>query len=171
MTNTKKQAQEANGKDQGKEGPVFSVNSLYVKDVSFEAPRVPHVFQEEWQPKLDFDLQMSSKKLDEKQGDIYEVVVHLTVKVNLKDDKPAFIVEVQQAGVFTVGGFPEDALKQILSTACPSVLYPYAREAVSNMVQRGGFPQLLLPPINFEAMYAQHVASKEGSEEKEKSAK
>ena len=157
------------GQEKSKDNPVFSVNSIYVKDLSFEAPRTPYVFNEEWHPKLDFDLQMSSNKLDEKE-DLYEAIIHLTVKVNLteeqetkkdKEEKSAFLIEVQQAGVFTVHGFPEDVLKQILSTACPSVLYPYAREAISNLVQRGGFPQLILPPINFEAMYAQHLAQEE----------
>ncbi len=150
-----------NGHDQSAEnGPIFSVNSIYVKDISFEAPGTPHIFNEEWQPKLDFDLQMGSKLLAESEG-IHEVVLHLTVTVKLKDDKPAFVIDVKQAGVFTVLGFTPEILKQILSTACPTVLFPYAREAVANLVQRGGFPQLILPPINFEAMYAQHLSKEE----------
>lgn len=153
-------ANDANGghdHDKAEDGPIFSVNSIYVKDVSFEAPRVPHVFNEEWQPKLDFDLQMASNVLSEEEG-IYEVALHLTVTVTLKD-KPAFLIEVKQAGVFTALGFEPQDLKQILSTACPTVLFPYARETISNLVQRGGFPQLILPPINFDAMYAEQANS------------
>lgn len=147
-----------NGHGGKEEGPLFAINSIYVKDLSFEAPRSPHVFNEDWQPKLDFDLQMGSNVLSEKEG-IYEVVLHLTLTVNLKEDKPAFLIEVQQAGVFTALHFPPEILKQVLSTTCPTVLFPYARETISNLVQRGGFPQLVLPPINFDAMYAQSAQS------------
>lgn len=151
-----------NGKEQKPEGPTFNVNSIYIKDVSFESPNAPSIFNMDWQPKVDFDLQMSSEAVDEAQG-LYEVVLHLTVTVKLKEDTTGFLTEVQQAGIFMLQGFEPDVIKQVLSTACPTVLFPYAREAVSSLVQRGGFPQLILPPINFEAMYAHHLS--QGSEE------
>jgi len=154
-----------NGYDQSPAGPLFTVNTVYVKDISFESPSVPTIFNAEWQPKVDFDLQMAQTPLKDQNGQeqegLYEVVIHLTSTVKLADDTTAFLIEVQQAGIFVVQGFDSEATKHILSTACPTVLFPYARETVSNLVQRGGFPQLLLPPINFEAMYAQHLAQQQ----------
>ncbi len=157
MAATKQPNQKANGHDQAPTGPVFTVNSVFIKDASFESPNAPKIFNAEWQPKVDFDLQMSQNVIQEEEG-LFEVVIHLTSTVKLADDTVAFLIEVQQAGIFVVKGFDGEATKHILATACPTVLFPYARETVSNLVQRGGFPQLLLPPINFEAMYAQHLA-------------
>jgi preprotein translocase subunit SecB len=134
--------------------PVFSVNSIYIKDLSFESPNAPDIFNAEWQPKVDFDLQMATKVLNEAEG-LHEVVIHITVTVKVQEDTTAFLIDVQQAGIFIVHKFEEEVSNQILLITCPTVLFPYARETVSNLVQRGGFPQLLLPPINFEAMYAQ----------------
>ena len=141
--------------------PIFNVHSIYLKDSSFEAPHSPQIFNEEWKPKIDFDLQMGSQILSEVEG-IYEVVLSVTVTAKLGEgetEKPAFLVEIQQAGVFTVQNLPEESVKQILATTCPTVLFPYARETVSNLATRGGFPQLVLPPINFEAMYEHHIAT------------
>jgi preprotein translocase subunit SecB len=146
-----------NGQAKGSNEPIFNVNVIYVKDLSFESPNVPAIFNSEWQPKVDFDLQMGSNIIDEKEG-LHEVVVHLTVTVKLKEESTGFLIDVKQAGIFVVKGFDSDTTKHILSTACPTVLFPFARETVSNLVQRGGFPQLVLPPINFDAMYAQHLA-------------
>lgn len=142
-----------NGHDQTN-GPVFSINNIYVKDLSFESPNAPEIFNSEWQPNVDFDLQMGVKVLNEDEG-IHEVTLHITVTVKVQESTTAFLIEVQQAGIFIVHRFEEEIRDQVLSITCPTVLFPYARETVSNLVQRGGFPQLLLPPINFEAMYAQ----------------
>lgn len=166
MTAKDQPINKTNGRDQTANGPVFTVNTIYVKDASFESPSVPQIFNAEWQPKVDFDLQMNNTPLKEQEG-LYEVVIHLTSTVKLADDTTAFLIEVQQAGIFVIQGFDSEATKHILSTACPSVLFPYARESVSNLVQRGGFPQLLLPPINFEAMYAQHLAQAQTDQTKE----
>lgn len=157
MTAENQPIKKPNGHDQSSSGPIFTVNSVYIKDASFESPNVPKIFDADWQPKVDFDLQMAQDLIKEDEG-LYEVVIHLTSTVKLADDTTAFLIEVKQAGIFTVQGFEGEAVKHILATACPTVLFPYARETVSNLVQRGGFPQLLLPPINFEAMYAQHLA-------------
>lgn len=135
------------------QGPVFNVHNIYVKDLSLESPNAPEIFNVEWDPKVDFDLQLASDLLSE-ADEIYEVTLHLTVTVKLKDEKTAFLVDVKQAGIFTLQGFPEDVLKQVIGITCPTVIFPYARETISSQVQRAGFPQLLLPTINFEAMYA-----------------
>ena len=141
-----------NGKD---DGPTFSVHNVYVKDISFEGPNSPSVFSEKWQPKLDFDLQMGHQSLAD---GIYEVVLNVTVNVKLgESEKVAFIIEVQQAGVFSINGFSDEQVEQVLATTAPGILFPYVRETVSSCVTRGGFPQLVLPPMNFDAMYHNHL--------------
>ena len=141
----------------------FVVHNVYVKDVSFEAPNTPHVFSVEWNPKLDFDMEMGHTTLAD---GVYEVLINVTVKVDLepteemikkdpkKEPETAFLVEVKQAGIFSLQGVGDgEKIEHILSTIAPSILFPYIREAVSNLVTKGGFPQLILPPMNFEAMY------------------
>jgi len=153
-------AAKANGNDFHPQDPTFNVHSVYLKDLSFEAPHSPQVFQEEWKPKIDFDLQMGSVVLSEADS-IYEVVLSVTVTAKLgeeKNEKTPFLIEVKQAGVFTVKNFSAEQLKQILATTCPTVLFPYVREAISSLATKGGFPQLILPPLNFDAMYAQHAS-------------
>lgn len=143
-------------------GPTFNVHNIYVKDLSLESPHSPEIFNEEWDPKVDFDLQLSNHVLSEPEA-IHEVVMHLTVTVKLKNEKTAFLIEVKQAGIFSIPGFSPEILDQILGITCPGVIFPYARETITNTVMRAGFPQLLLPTINFEAMYAhrQENAKKE----------
>ncbi len=151
MTDTAK----GNGSDPHAHDPIFNVHNIYLKDLSFEAPHSPQVFQEDWRPKIDFDLQMEPHVLSDAES-LYEVVLNVTVTAKLgeeKTEKTAFLIEVKQAGIFTVKNFSEEQQKQILATACPTVLFPYVREAVSNLATRGGFPQLILPPLNFDALY------------------
>jgi preprotein translocase subunit SecB len=129
----------------------FAVNKVFTKDVSFESPRAPEVFTKEFRPKMDVNLATEVTRLDE---EIYEVV--LTVNVEVKqEDQVAFLVELKQAGIFVVGGFEQAELDAMLGAYCPNVLFPFAREAVSDLAVRGGFPQLLLEPVNFDALYAQ----------------
>lgn len=152
-------AAQPNGHDSQPTDVVFNVHSVYLKDLSFEAPHTPEIFNEEWKPKIDFDLQMQSKMLSESEF-IYEVVLHVTVTIKLgegEQEKSALLIDLQQAGAFTIRNVPEAAVQQILATACSNVLFPYARETISNLATRGGFPQLVLPPINFDAMYAHHA--------------
>lgn len=147
--------------------PAFNVHSIYTKDLSFEAPHSPQIFNTEWKPKIDFDLQMGSQVLSEPES-VYEVVLHVTVTIKLgegTEEKPAFLIDIQQAGAFTVKNFTPDVTQQLLATTCATVLFPYAREAVSNLATRGGFPQLVLPPINFDAMYEHHLATRDKSAE------
>lgn len=135
------------------DGPVFMIQRIYVKDASFEAPLTPEIFKEEWKPEVNVDLQTKSAPVEDL---IYEVVLHITVTVKM-NEKTAFLVEVRQAGIFTIKGFNEEQVGHIIGSECPKILYPYAREAISENVTRGGFPQLLLAPVNFDALYMQHI--------------
>jgi len=130
----------------------FAIQRLYIKDSSFESPIAPAIFSEDWKPEMHLDIHTQSTVIEE---NLHEVVLGLTVTVK-SEDKTAFLIEIKQAGLFAASGFPEEQLKHALGVFCPSVLYPYAREAVSAAVSRGGFPQLVLAPVNFEALYAQH---------------
>jgi preprotein translocase subunit SecB len=134
-------------------GGEFQIQRIYVKDLSFEAPQSPAVFQQEWKPNLDLQIQTNSNKLAD---DTYEVVLKVTTTVKLAD-KVAFLAEVQQAGIFTLRNFNEEQMGGILGGACPSILFPYAREAISDAVIRGTFPPLYLAPVNFDALYLQHL--------------
>jgi len=134
--------------------PNFVIHNIYVKDISFEAPNVPHIFSVEWQPKIDFDLQMNSSDVEE---NLYEVSLHITVTVKLAEEKTAFIIDVKQAGIFFASGFTAEQLQQVLAITAPNILFPYARETISSLVMRGGFPQFILPPVNFDALYMRHV--------------
>lgn len=146
---------------------LFNVHSIYVKDLSFEAPHSPLIFNEEWKPKIDFNIQIGSQILSAPEY-IYEVILHITVKVKIgegEQEKTAFLIEVKQAGAFTVKNVSSDMLQQLLSTECATVLFPYAREIISTQASRGGFPQFLLPPMDFNILYAQHIASQANSKE------
>ena len=125
---------------------------IYLKDSSFESPGSPAVFQGEWQPKINFDIKTRNAKM---QDDLFEVVLVLTVEAT-QEDKPAFVVEVHQAGVFTARDFDEvSSLSSFWPLFCPNILFPYAREVIDSLVVKGSFPALMLAPINFEALYAQ----------------
>jgi preprotein translocase subunit SecB len=143
------------------DGPMFSIARIYVKDVSFEAPNAPEIFKQEWKPEVNVDLQTKTNRMEEA---VYEVLLHITVTVKMAD-KVAFLVEVHQSGIFTIKGFPKEQLSHALGSMCPSILYPYAREAISDLVIKGGFPQLLLAPVNFDALYLQHLEQQKKSGE------
>ncbi len=140
---------------QGTDGPQFEIQRLYIKDVSFEAPNTPHTFVEEWKPEVELNLETRSNRI---QDTTHEVILSVTASVKTSQ-KPAFVVEVQYAGVFVIAGLPDDQLKQMLGSFCPTILFPYAREVISDLVVRGGFPQLILAPVNFDALYNQHLES------------
>jgi len=131
------------------EGTVLALQNVYLKDCSYESPNGPRI-EGNWNPQINLDLQTGSVSLG---PEVREVV--LTVTVSAKHGEATiFLVEVKQAGLFVVRGFGEDDLKRAISTVCPGVLFPYARCAISQLVSQGGFPQFLLPPVNFEALYA-----------------
>ena len=129
----------------------FAIQKIYVKDVSFETPNSPQVFQKQWQPLVNMDLSSSAKVLDNAN---YEVVLSITVTVSF-EKQTVYLVEVQQAGIFHVSDMPQEIISRMLATICLNILFPFAREVVSDLVTRGGFPQLLLAPVNFDALYLQ----------------
>ena len=134
-------------------GTVLALQNVYLKDCSYESPNGPRL-EGNWNPQINLDLQTSSTSLG---PEVREVV--LTVTVSAKHGEATiFLVEVKQAGLFVVRNLPEPDLKRAISTVCPGVLFPYARAAVSQLVSQGGFPQFLLPPVNFEALYAANQA-------------
>ena len=134
------------------QGPNFALQRLYLKDASFESPDSPDSFRGgQWRPQITFDIKSRNKKL---QDDLYEVILVLTVQAK-QEDKVAFLVEVQQGGVFTCDGLEDAQLEQILATVCPNIMFPYARETIDSLVVKGSFPPLMLAPVNFDALYAQ----------------
>ena len=132
-------------------GPQFTVEKIYLKDVSFEAPGAPQVFGEQGQPQLQMNLSQKVQRLAE---NAFEVVLGVTLTCTIAE-KTAYLAEVQQAGVFGLAGFDERSLDAMLGTHCPNALYPYARQVIAELIQSGGFPPFLLQPINFENLYAE----------------
>lgn len=133
--------------------PQFEIQRIFVKDISFESPNTPHTFVEEWKPEVSLNLETKSNRI---QDNVHEVVLSITATVSTAK-KTAFLIEVHQGGVFLISGFPKEQLHQMLGSFCPNILFPYAREVVSDIVVRGGFPQLILAPVNFDALYSQHL--------------
>lgn len=138
----------------------FAIQKLYLKDVSFESPNSPAMFTREWQPEVNIDLNSNSQPLSE---GVYDVVLTLTATVK-NSDQTAFLIEIQQGGIFTINGFADNEMGHMLGSFCPNILFPYAREAISDLVTKGGFPPLLLAPVNFDALYAQHMAQQQQQE-------
>lgn len=132
-------------------GPAFTVEKIYVKDVSFEVPNAPAVFAEAAQPQLQLNLAQNVQRVGE---NAFEVVLGVTLTCTA-NDKPMYLAEVKQAGVFGLIGFDPQTLDAMLGTHCPNVLYPYARQLISDLIQAGGFPPFFLQPINFDALYAE----------------
>lgn len=143
----------------------FIVQRLYVKDLSFETKNTPKVFQQQWEPELNLDLNTDIAELE---ANVYEVALRVTVTVKNKNEV-AFLIEVNQAGIFTIQGAPKEQMDHLLNSFCPNILYPYAREAVSSEVARGSFPQLVLAPINFDALYMQKLEERKKSQTAESS--
>jgi preprotein translocase subunit SecB len=131
------------------EGAVLALQNIYLKDCSYESPNGPRV-DGNWNPQISLDLQTGSTALG---PEVREVVLTVTVSAKI-GDATVFLVEVKQAGLFVIRNLPEPDLKRAISTVCPGILFPYARAAVSQLVTQGGFPQFLLPPVNFDALYA-----------------
>lgn len=131
----------------------FAVQRLYIKDLSFEAPMGAEAFTKQWQPAVNQELGNKVNKLDDNN---YEVILTITITVKLGEET-AFLIEVHQAGIFNITGLEEQQLAHVLNTMCPQILFPYAREAIDNVITKGSFPALMLPPINFDALFAQAV--------------
>ena len=135
------------------QGPQFSLQRIYVRDLSFEAPKSPAIFRQQWEPSVGLDLNTRQKPLE---GDFHEVVLTLSVTVK-NGDEVAFIAEVQQAGIFLIKNLDQASMSHTLGAFCPNLLFPYARETLDSLVVRGSFPALMLAPVNFDALYAQEL--------------
>ncbi|MET0069403.1 MAG: protein-export chaperone SecB [Candidatus Thiodiazotropha sp.] len=130
----------------------FTVQRIYTKDISFETPNSPAVFQQEWKPETGVNLNTEVNKLTDT---VYEVTLSVTVTTKV-EEKTAYLAEVKQAGIFSINGFPEQELGPLLGAYCPNQLFPYVREAISDLIIKGSFPQMVLQPVNFDMLYAQH---------------
>lgn len=145
--------------------PNFNIQRIFLKDSSFESPSAPNIFRLAWEPKVNLDMNTSAVKLDE---NVYEITLMLTVTTKLKEEV-AFIAEVKQAGIFTIAGFEDENLQQMLAAFAPNILFPYARTNVDQMIVQGSFPAVMLAPINFDGLYQQKKAK--DAESKESAAK
>lgn len=129
----------------------FGIQRLFVRNISFESPMAPDVFLKAWKPQIKIDLNTQHRAFEE---DRHEVILRITVTAE-QDDKTAFLVEVEQGCIAVVSGFPDPQKSQMIGAYIPSMLFPYAREAIDNLVTRGSFPALMLAPVNFDALYQQ----------------
>lgn len=127
---------------------------VYAKDISFEAPNMLQTLSKEWKPEMHLDMNTKANRLEEK---VFEVVLTLTASIK-SAGQAAYVCEIQQAGIFSIEEDDADKIKKILACNCPNLLFPFAREALSSLVARGGFPQLLLTPVDFETLYASALA-------------
>ena len=140
----------------------FSIKRVYIKDMSFEAPASPDIFQQQYNPKIDFNLNCKNKFV---KDSFYEVVLRLTAEAK-QDEQTLFLAEVDQAGIFDIHGFEDKQLEQALATLCPTILFPYAREAIDAMILKGTFPPLMLDPVNFEAIYV-HTLQQQAAQQQQ----
>ncbi|MFC3122344.1 protein-export chaperone SecB [Agaribacter flavus] len=142
----------------------FNLQRIFTKDISFETPNSPAIFQMEWKPEVKLDIDTRTTELEK---NLYEVVLSVTVTASVQD-KTAFLCEVQQAGIFAIGEMPEANKAHTLGSFCPNMLFPYARETVSNLVNRGTFPPLNLAPVNFDAIFAAYMQKRQAEQQGEK---
>ena len=142
----------------------FAIQKIYTKDISFETPNSPKTFTQKWEPALDLNLGTHVEPLE---NSMFEVALNITVTVKL-GETTAYLVEVTQAGIFTVAGFSDQEMGPMMGSFCPNILFPYAREVISDLVSKGGFPQLILAPVNFDALYMQHLQQEQQSTDAQK---
>ena len=145
----------------------LAIQKIYIKDFSFESPNTPQIFgQADWSPKTDLNLRSSHTAGSE---DNHEVVLTITVEAK-EDDKTVFLIELHQAGLFHVAGYSDEEFKAIVGSFCPNILFPYARETIASIISKGGFPEFVLQPINFDALYAQGMAQAKAQTESDAAA-
>ncbi|MCC4116483.1 protein-export chaperone SecB [Aromatoleum toluclasticum] len=132
------------------QAPVFSIEKLYVKDLSLEVPGAPRIFLDRENPQINVQLRTEAAGVDE---GVYEVTLTVTVSAKLADERTVFLVEVAQGGIFQIRNIPEGDLEPVTMIGCPNILFPYAREAISDAITRAGFQPVVLAPVNFEALY------------------
>lgn len=142
----------------------FAIQKIYTKDISFETPNSPKTFTQKWEPALDLNLGTHVEPLE---NSMFEVALNITVTVKL-GETTAYLVEITQAGIFTVAGFSDQEMGPMMGSFCPNILFPYAREVISDLVSKGGFPQLILAPVNFDALYMQHLQQEQQSTDAQK---
>ncbi len=142
-----------NGNGSAETGPQLTVQKVYIKDASFEAPGAPHIFQEQGQSRVELNLGQKAQQL---APNVYEIVLTVTVTCKI-GEKTAYLAEVQQAGIFGLSGFDPNQLDMVIGTYCPHVVFPYARQTISSLIEQGGFPGFLMQPINFEQIYADNL--------------
>lgn len=133
--------------------PEFAIQKLYVRDLSLECPNLPEIFQEAYGPQVEMEMNAKNRQLAD---GLHEVVLSLTVTAK-QGEKVAYLAEVHQAGLFTIKNLDPMSMRHAVQAFAPNILFPYAREAISDLVTRGGFPPLLLQPVNFDALFAQQL--------------
>lgn len=143
------------------QAPVFSIEKLYVKDLSLEVPGAPRIFLERENPQINVQLRTEASGVDE---GVYEVTLTVTVSAKLADERTVFLVEVAQGGIFQIRNIPEGDLEPVTMIGCPNILFPYAREAISDAITRAGFQPVVLAPVNFEALYQAQQQQSEARE-------
>jgi len=142
------------------ENQQFAIQKIYLKDVSFESPNAPQSFMSgDWQPQINVQINSSNQKVSD---DAFEVVLDITVTAK-QEEKTAFLVEIKQAGIFTISGFSDENMGGMIGAFCPESLFPFAREAIAELVSKGGFPPLLLSPVNFNALYTQQLQQQQAA--------
>ncbi len=146
---------------EGESRAEFALQRVYLKDLSFESPLGAEAFRRQWKPKVNQDLSTRTNKLDEEN---FEVVLQLTITVQ-DEEETLYLVEVQQAGIFQIRGMEGQQLTSVLNTHCPQIIFPYARETIDSVITKGTFPALMLPPINFDAVYQQALQQQRQQEE------
>lgn len=147
------------GANSGEQQRQFALRNVYIKDLSFEGPNTPEIFRREWKPETNLQLDI---KLQQLADDAHEVTLTVTATTKV-EEMTAYIVEIQQAGIITVANIPDQELAPLFYIYCPGLLFPYARQAVSDMVTKGGFPNLMLQHVNFDAIYAQKMAEQQAA--------
>ncbi len=130
----------------------LSITKIYLKDFSFESPQAPAIFRQgDWKPQTNLNLRSAHSSIED---DHHEIILTITIEAK-ENDKTCFLVELQQAGLFEIAGYEGDELEAIVGSFCPNILFPYARESIASIIQKGGFPEFVLQPVNFDALYMQ----------------
>lgn len=142
--------------------PIFEINRIYIKDLSLESPNSPEIFKQGWEPEINLKLDNALNKLEE--DGLYEISLTVTVTATLKD-KTVYVVEVEKAGIFTISGFEDEQIAYIVGALVPNILFPYARETVSSLTQKAGFPPMVLNPIDFNTLFQQQMEEEMGKKQ------
>lgn len=149
---------------EGAQGPVFAIQRIYLKDLSFETPMGAEAFTKAFKPNIQQDLNIQANQIEE---GLFEVVLFLTITASI-ENRTVFLVEIKQAGLFAIANIEGPAVTQLINTACPQILFPYAREAIDSILGRGSYPPLMLAPINFDAIFVQAIAAAQQQAQEEK---